>query len=262
VAATAVPSSFMKKEVHMMNEKEHTSGLLPTNKSLIPPIAPHWEKLDLAKILSYPTAFISISQSNGLYDPAGSLSGERQYERGSLEATIKVVKACREAGCSFYWIGYDVFRIQHKYAMTEMDTLQYSSWTEGMNWPDEKMRWDGELTPKLQEMVEPDDECFFEVSHQNSFICTPLRISLAKRNIKTIVFTGCHLDWCIEGNSRAARDEGYMPIVVGDACACSNQADEPAAFQRISSLFAPVIDSDQFLEIMERAKEYRKRSGK
>lgn len=233
--------------------------LLPTNKSLIPPLPPYWEELDLARLLSYPTAFVSISQSNSLYHPDGAQASERQWERGSLEATIKVAKACREAGFPFSWIGYEVFRGFHNYPMTEMDRAQYGSWTTSYNdWSPEKIKWDSELPPELRELVRPGDLEFVEITHQNSFIGTPLRTFLAKRGIKTIVFTGIHLEWCIEGNARAARDEGFMPIVVGDATACRFQEDEPATFKRISELFAPVIDSDRFLELMEQAKAYRK----
>lgn len=235
--------------------------LLPTNKSLIPPLAPYWEKLDLARLLSYPTAFVSISQSNSLYHPEGAQGGERHYERGSLEATIKVAKACREAGFPFYWIRYEVFREFCKYPMTEMDRAQYSSWTENLkDWSQEKIKWDSDLPPQLRELVHPCDLECFEITHQNSFIGTPLRTYLAKDGIKTIVLCGIHLEWCIEGNARAARDEGYMPIIVGDACGCRTQEEEPAIFKRVSDLFAPVVDSDRFLELMEQAKAYRKKA--
>lgn len=236
------------------------TDLLPTNKSLIPPIAPHWQTLDLAKILALPAAFVSISQCNSLYSPdgAGVQGGERQWERGSLEATIKVAKACREATFQFHWIGYDVFRVQHNYPMTEMDLLQYGAWTADKNWSEEKMKWDADLPPQLKELVRPGDLEYFEIAHQSSFLCTPLPLELAKRGIKTIILVGCHLDWCIEGNARAARDHGLMPIIVGDCCACIKQEDELAAFKRVSTLFAPVVDSDRFLELMEEAKTYRK----
>jgi nicotinamidase-related amidase len=232
--------------------------LLPTNKSLIPPLPDQWKKLDLAKILSYPAAFVSISQCNSLYSPDGGQGGERQWERGSLETTVKVANACRDAGFRFHWIGYDIFRVYADYPMTEMDRAQYSGWTANyQDWSPEKIKWDGELPPQLKKLVRPEDGEYFEIGHQSSFIGTPLKMDLAKRGIKTIVFVGIHLDWCIEGNSRAARDEGYLPIVVGDACACQKQEQEPAAFERITNFFAPVITSDHFLELMAKAKTMR-----
>ena len=64
--------------------------------------------------------------------------------------------------------------------------------------------------------------------------------------------TGIHLDWCVEGNARAARDHGLLPIVIGDATGTHDPADEAAAFRRINSFFAPVISSQQFIELVGR----------
>jgi len=261
-AATLALAGFANaKELDTAKKVWAKGELLPTNKSLIPPLAPQWESLDLARLLSYPTMFVSISQNNSLYSPEGGQGGERQWERGSLEATIKVANACREANFPFHWIGYDIFLVHNDYPMTEMDRAQYASWTATyQDWSAEKIKWDGELPPELKKLVRPGDLEYFEIAHQSSFIGTPLRVNLAKRGIKTIVFVGIHLDWCIEGNARAARDEGYMPIVVGDACACQKQEQEPATFERINNFFAPVIDSDRFLELMAKAKTYRKKA--
>ncbi|MBZ0184848.1 MAG: cysteine hydrolase [Candidatus Obscuribacterales bacterium] len=231
--------------------------LLPTNKSLIPPLADHWRKLDLAKLLSYPTAFVSISQCNSLYSTEGAQGNEMHGKRGSLEATVKVAKAARTAGYRFHWIGYDIFR--DSYPKTEMDDAQYSSWTAPYkDWSKDKIKWDGELPNELKALVQPDDAQYFEIAHQSSFVFTPLHMDLSKRGIKTIIFTGIHLDWCIEGNSRQARDLGFMPIVVGDATACQKQEDEPAAFNRINNFFAPIITSDYCVELIERAMKIRK----
>ena len=81
----------------------------------IPELAPQWKKLDLAEILKRPAAFLSISQTNSLYKPWGSQAAEKQWERGTLPATIKVVKAARRAPNfkSFSWIGYPLFRENH-----------------------------------------------------------------------------------------------------------------------------------------------------
>jgi hypothetical protein len=35
-------------------------------------------------------------------------------------------------------------------------------------------------------------------------------------------------DWCIEGNARAARDNGYLPIVIGDATGTQKPVHLPA----------------------------------
>jgi hypothetical protein len=78
----------------------------------IPELAPQWKKLNLAEILKRPAAFASISQNNSLYRPWGAQAAERQWERGTLEATVKVAEAALRAANfkSFSWIGYSVFR--------------------------------------------------------------------------------------------------------------------------------------------------------
>lgn len=62
------------------------------------------------------------------------------------------------------------------------------------------------------------------------------------------MLTGIHLDWCVEGNARAARDHGLLPIVIGDATGAVHPDHERAAFERINNFFAPVITSDQFVD--------------
>src|SRR5262245_51445662 len=64
----------------------------------IPELAPHWKQLDLAKILRYPAAFLSVSQNKSLYEPWGAQGAEGHRQRGSLPATVKVAKAARKAG--------------------------------------------------------------------------------------------------------------------------------------------------------------------
>ena len=51
---------------------------------------------------------------------------------------------------------------------------------------------------------------------------------------------------------RAARDAGYLPIVIGDACACQKVEQEAAAMQRINNFFAPVISADRFVELLSK----------
>ena len=51
---------------------------------------------------------------------------------------------------------------------------------------------------------------------------------------------------------RAARDAGYLPIVIGDACACQKLEQEAAAMERINNFFAPVISSDRFVELLSK----------
>jgi Isochorismatase family len=218
----------------------------------IPPLAAHWAELDLAEILSRPAAYMSVSQNKSLYDPSGAQSAEGHRERGSLAATVKVVTAARKAANfkSFNWIGYEVFR--ENYPQSDFDRVQYASWVKGLNFTPDMKKQDNELVGELRALVRPGDNEFNELALQTAFAGTQLPLELARKRIQTIVLTGIHLDWCIEGNARAARDAGYLPIVIGDACACQKVEQEAAAMQRINNFFAPVISADRFVELLSR----------
>lgn len=214
--------------------------------SNVPELPEQWESLDLVTILAQPAAFISISQCNSLYRPEGVQGGERQWERGTLENTIKVAKACRKANMKFFWIGYDVFR--EGYPMTALDEAQYGFWSRSFHsskMTEEQKKWDVDLVDELKEIALPEDEEFFEYAHQSSFVGTPLKLMLERAGIKTLVLCGIHLDWCIEGNARAARDEGYIPIVIGDACSCQDQENDVTTMERINNIVCPVLSADQ-----------------
>jgi nicotinamidase-related amidase len=237
-----------------------TSEPLGPNTSLIPPLGAGWQSLDMVDALSQPTAFVSISQVNSLYSPDGAQADERQWERGTLENTIRVAGAARELGAYFFWVGYDIFRAG--YPKTPMDASQYGSWEEPFaDWDEARREWDGELASELKSLVRPGDVPMKEIAHQSSFIGTNLEWHLRRNNVRTIVFTGMHLDWCIEGNARQARDLGYMPIVVGDATACERREDEAAAMRRINNYFAPVISTDDVVKLMAGARQRNKKEA-
>ena len=232
------------------NDAAAASGVGGINA--IPPLAAHWAELDLAEILSRPAAYMSVSQNKSLYDPGGAQSAEGHRERGSLPATVKVVTAARKAANfkSFNWIGYEVFR--ENYPQSDFDRVQYTSWVKGLNFTPEMKKRDNELVGELRALVRPGDNEFNELALQTAFAGTQLPLELGRKRIQTIVLTGIHLDWCIEGNARAARDAGYLPIVIGDACGCQKVEQEAAAMQRINNFFAPVISADRFVELLSR----------
>ena len=223
-----------------------------SNVASIPELAPQWRGLDLREILSRPAAFLSISQSNSLYKPGGVQYAEGHDKRGSLPATVKVVNAARRKAnfVSFNWIGYTVFRDQ--YPQTCFDAAQYQSWTGHLDATPEQRAWDDALVDELRALVEPGDNELYEKALQTAFVGTDLPIQLARKKVEVLVLTGIHLDWCVEGNARAARDHGYLPIIIGDATGTQSPEQEPAAFERINNFFAPVITSDQFVELVRR----------
>jgi nicotinamidase-related amidase len=229
-----------------------TLGYPSSNVSAIPPLAEQWRGLDLREILSRPAAFLSVSQSNSLYRPGGVQYAEGHAFRGSLEATVRTVRAARRAPnfVSFTWIGYSVFR--QAYPQTVFDAAQYASWTGALDATPEQIAWDDALVDDLRALVEPGDTELYEKALQTAFVGTDLPLQLARKRVEVVVLTGIHLDWCIEGNARAARDHGLLPIVIGDATGAQRPDQEPAAFERINNFFAPVISAQTFTELVSR----------
>lgn len=221
-----------------------------SNTHLIPPLADQWKGLDLREILSRPAAFLSVSQSNSLYRPGGAQYAEGHAFRGSLPATVKAVKAARAAAnfVSFNWIGFSVFR--DSYPQSDFDRVQYHSWTGGLGATAEQIAWDNALVGELRELVEPDDNELYEKALQTAFTGTDLPLELARKNVRVLIITGIHTDWCVEGNARAARDHGFLPIVIGDATGAQRPDQEASAFERINNYFAPVISADTFVELL------------
>ena len=99
-----------------------------------------WRKLDLPRSLNAPAAFVSISQTNSVYEPWGAQGHENHRARGSLEATIRVVQAARKARnfVLFNWVGYSVFR--EDYPKSLFDEVQYAEWVEGKDFTPEQKR--------------------------------------------------------------------------------------------------------------------------
>jgi nicotinamidase-related amidase len=109
------------------------------------------------------------------------------------------------------------------------------------------------LVGELRALVHPGDNEFNERALQSAWIGTAMPLELTRKRVQVIVLTGIHLDWCIEGNARLARDNGYLPIVIGDACGCQKPEQEAAAMERINNFFAPVISADTFVSYLNKA---------
>ncbi|MGO1544473.1 MAG: cysteine hydrolase [Gulosibacter sp.] len=228
-----------------------TIARLPRNNvEAIPPLHPQWQSLDLREVLARPAAFVSVSQSNSLYKPGGVQYAEGHAYRGSLEATVRVAEAARQARnfVSFNWVGFSVFRDQ--YPQTVFDAAQYEHWTGHIDATPEQIAWDDAIVDELADLIQPGDKQLKETALQTAFVGTDLPGTLARQKVEVVVITGIHLDWCVEGNARAARDHGLLPIIIGAATGAHDPADEAAAFRRINNFFAPVISSEQFVELI------------
>lgn len=220
----------------------------------VPALHPQWSSLDLAEILSLPTAYIPIGQSNSILSSFGAQSGERLWERGrrpggSIGNTLRLISSARDAGLKLVWPTYEIFR--DHYPGTPMDRAQYAYWSSGKNWTEEQKRHDGELIDEVRALIRPEDTIVHYSTLGNLFLGTMLPNYLTMWGIRTVVLSGYHLDWCIEQAARTARDLGFMPIVIGDACGCGREEDEVPTLERINNFFAPVLSTDAVIALVK-----------
>ncbi len=233
--------------------------------SKIPELHPQWANVDLAEILSLPTAYLPIGYANSTLSETGAQAGERLWERGRLPGgsivnSVKMIRACREAGLRVVWSKYEIFR--QGYPQTPMDKSQYDYWAKGKeNWTEEQKRRDCAPVAEIKELMLPGDETVHYTSLGNIFLGTMLTQHLAAWGVRTLLLSGYHLDWCIEQAARTARDMGYMPIVVGDACGCGREEDDAPTLERLNMFFAPVVSTDAAIELVREGARRRRARG-
>lgn len=228
----------------------------------IPEAHPQWANLNLADILSLPTAYLAVGYSNSILSEQGAQAQERLWERGRLPGgtignTIKLVHACREAGIRLFWTKYEIFRQQ--YPQTPLDKAQYDFWASHFpGWTDQQKQRDWQPIEEIKALMQPEDPVIHYVSLGNVFLGTMLPAYLNMWGIRTVLLSGFHLDWCIEQAARTCRDMGYMPIVIGDACGCGNEADELPTLERLERFFAPVVSTDRAIDLIRQGAALRK----
>ena len=71
----------------------------------------------------------------------------------------------------------------------------------------EKIAWDNEIVEEFKASFSPETTTCSK-RPADGFRRNRLPVGLARKRIQVIVLTGIHLDWCIEGNARAAGTRG------------------------------------------------------
>ena len=152
-----------------MLQKQHENW-----QSKIPELNEQWNNVDLAEILSLPSAYVPIGYSNSILSDFGAQSGERLWERGrlpggSIGITVKLIHACREAEMKLFWTKYEIFRQQ--YPQTPMDKSQYDYWAAGKeNWTEEQRLKDCDTVSEIKSLMRPEDQIIHYTSLGNAFL--------------------------------------------------------------------------------------------
>src|SRR5712692_2310560 len=221
---------------------------------MVPKLHPQWQTLNLAEILGRNAAFVSIDSQNSILSPEGCLVHEGIWQRarqpgGSLEDTLKLAAACRAARMPFMWLRYNRF-IGEQTPCTPMDEAQYRHWNESYTGDRARKAWEAELADEVKAILHPDDVTLIYPGW-SIFVGTPVTRYLSMWGTRTLILAGYHTDWCVEMAARSARDLGYMPVVIGDACGSTEQMHE-AALNQINDCYAPVISTEEAVKLIQR----------
>jgi nicotinamidase-related amidase len=223
---------------------------------MIPVPHPQWQELDLADILGRAVAFMNLGSQNSLLNPQGAVKGEGIWSHGrkpggSFMNALRLAAVCREARMPFFWFRWERFR--HRYPANPMDEVQYRHWLRNFAGDMDRQRdWNADLVDEAKAILEPGDVNLVYPGFGSIFAGTPVQMYLTMWGIRTLLLTGYHTEWCIETAARNARDMGYMPVVVGDACAAETPEVHAATLERLNHIFAPVISTDAAIEFIRK----------
>ena len=213
---------------------------------MIPKMHPQWEALDFAALFASDAAFVNTDSQNSILNPEGVLTHEKIWEGareqgGSFNNIMRLAVECRTSAMPFMWLRYDRF-IGDKEPTTVMDAVQYRHWNASYEGDADKKAWEADLVDEVKAFMVEDDLTLVYPGW-SIFAGTPVDRWLTQRGARTLVLSGYHTDWCIEMAARSARDLGYMPVVVGDACGSTSPLHEEALAQ-VNDCYAPVISTD------------------
>ncbi len=116
---------------------------------------------------------------------------------------------------------------------------------------DKRIAWDADYVDEIKAQIEPGDVQTAYPGHGSIFASNNLLKHLTVGGIRTLLISGYHTDWCVEMAARDAREFGYIPIVVGDACGTTSEAQQPT-LDRINASFAPVVSTEFVVKILRK----------
>lgn len=222
---------------------------------MVPNLHEQWRPLDFGRLLTTNPAFINMDSQNSILDRNGVLNHEGIWRNardpgGCLYNTLRLAKVCRKLKMPFVWLRYDRF-IGEKQPSTIMDRVQYDFWNRDYKGDRAKKDWEADLVPEVKEILEPSDLTLIYPGW-SIFVGTGLDRWLTQWGAETLIISGYHTDWCIEMATRHARDLGYMPVVIGDACGTTHPLHEQT-LEQLNDCYAPVLSTDAAIQYIEGA---------
>lgn len=213
---------------------------------MVPKLHKQWQDLDFARLLAFDAAFLNMDSQNSILNPDGCLTHERIWQGanepgGSLRNTLKLAAVCRKVELPFVWLRYDRF-IGEREPCNEMDRVQYKYWNSEYRGDRQRKIWECDLVPEVKALMQKDDLTLVYPGW-SIFTGTPVDRWLKQWGVRTLILSGYHTDWCVEMATRHARELGYMPVVVGDACGTTQPLHDQTLAQ-INDCYAPVVTTE------------------
>lgn len=224
---------------------------------MVPELHEQWHSLDFAALFARDAAFINTDSQNSILDPQGVLSHERIWEGareqgGSLHNILRLAHECQASDMPFLWLRYDRF-IGEREPTTVMDRAQYHHWNKDYQGDRARKDWEADLVDEVKDLMAPGDITMVYPGW-SIFAGTPIERWLRRWGTRTLILSGYHTDWCVEMATRSARDLGFMPVVIGDACGTTHPLHEQTLDQ-INDCYAPVLSTDAAIDAIRAGRE-------
>jgi nicotinamidase-related amidase len=221
---------------------------------MVPKLHEQWRSLDFSKLLSRHAAFINMDSQNSILNEKGVLTHEgiwkgAREQGGSLYNALQLAKACRAAEMPFLWLRYDRF-IGEREPSNEMDQIQYHFWNKDYKGDAQRKAWEADLVDEVKAIMEPTDITLIYPGW-SIFTGTPIQRWLTQWGSQTLILSGYHTDWCVEMATRTARELGFMPVVVGDACGTTRPLHEQT-LEQINNCYAPVVSTNFAIDAIKK----------
>jgi nicotinamidase-related amidase len=230
---------------------------------MVPELHAQWHGLDFADLLGAGTAFVNMDCQNSILASDGVLSHEAIWQGarkpgGSLFNILRLAAATRALDLPCLWLRYDRF-VGEREPKTPLDIVQYRHWNENYRGDAARKVWEAELVDEVKAILRPGDLTMVYPAW-SIFSATPVERWLLQAGARTLILSGYHTDWCVEMAARSARDLGFMPIVVGDACGSTHPWHEQSLAQ-INDCYAPVVSTESMIAAIEQARMRNERAA-
>ncbi|HEY96480.1 MAG TPA: isochorismatase family protein [Dehalococcoidia bacterium] len=195
-------------------------------------------------VIDMQNAFVS---KGGMFDLTGR---DMDYIARTVKPNQDIIRAARKKGVK---VVYAVHRITAD--MKEIGPMSRFNMTpERMKNPEVRNgsilegTWGTEI---IDELKPREDEMVIVKRRFGAFSGTELDMMLRTFDIRYLIFTGVATNICVETSLREASQLQYLPVLVSDACAATEQSRQQSSIDNIKEIFGWVTTSNNILEALK-----------